>query len=415
MSSKYTDEQIQFIIQSKISGLTHEEVAEAFNDFYGVKRSAYAVEHIWRKYKYEPIEESLVVKNIVEKRRQQVNNNRLRKEQRLIADEMISQEEFLAEFSEILKNNPIKVHKPVKHKKSKKKKKRTLVAHFSDLHIGARIDDEEMGGANKFGPKEEARRIALMTKQICEYKPHHRKETDLVLVFNGDLGQGVIHDIESSAPITTQFAAMLSYFSQVISYCAQNFSSVKVVITTGNHLRMMHKSNKGRQSRQKWDNYGTMVGVALRAALSTHKNVSFEIPVTPYAYIDVLGHKVFIAHGDTVINPGNVGKTISSERIMNDINKIINGVGKIDIVMLGHVHVPTHQTLNNGTEMLINGCLSGTDEFAQSIGIIKSLPTQQFFEVEEDHAVGDVRFVKLKEADGDDSLDKIVEPFESKF
>ena len=47
--------------------------------------------------------------------------------------------------------------------------------------------------------------------------------------------------------------------------------------------------------------------------------------------------------------------------------------------------------------------------------VVKNTPSQQVFEITDDHAVGDMRFVRLAEADKDPSLEKIIQPFYGKF
>ena len=303
----------------------------------------------------------------------------------------------------------------MKFKKTKTKIERVVFAHLSDLHIQSMIDEEAMGGLNKYGAEEEARRLAYFCEQVVGYKVEHREETELVLALNGDLGAGVIHSPEDYPAMTTQFSAIVHLISQAISYLAQHFKSVRVICTTGNHMRFMHKSNKGRQTNSKFDGFHTMSHIALKYALSQHKNVNFEMPVTPYAHVDILGHKFLILHGDTVLSAGNIGKTISTESIKNKVNDLINGLGQIDVVVMGHLHVATYTTLNNGTELIVNGSMSGIDEFCQSIGIMNNQPSQQMFEVTKKHAVGDMRFVRLLEADEMKRLDKVIKPFKGKF
>ena len=150
--------------------------------------------------------------------------------------------------------------------------------------------------------------------------------------------------------------------------------------------------------------------------LKAHENVEFDIPTTPYALVDIQGHRFMVLHGDTVLTPGNVGKSIATESIKNKINDFNSGLDRdIDVIAMGHVHIPTFQTLNNGCELVINGSLSGLDEFAQSFGINKNFPTQQMFEVTPDFAVGDMRFVRVASADSMKELDNIVTPFRGKF
>lgn len=291
-----------------------------------------------------------------------------------------------------------------------------VVGHISDTHIGANIDSEELGDINNYSYIEEARRHAFYFKQLAEYKTRYRDKTKLVLFLNGDLMQGVIHDQEDAAEMTTQFARALNVYVQGISYIARFYKEVEVHCTTGNHARFMHKSNKGRVSSKKWDGFHTMLHIGIRSALSHHKNVSINIPVTPYALVDILGHKFFVAHGDTVLNVGNVSKTINMANIASQTNDISSALDtKIDVMMVGHVHKATYQTLDNGTECVINGALSGTDSFAQSIGILHSHPSQNLFECTRQHAVGDMRFVRLKEADTDESLDEIIKPLYGKY
>ncbi len=65
--------------------------------------------------------------------------------------------------------------------------------------------------------------------------------------------------------------------------------------------------------------------------------------------------------------------------------------------------------------LVINGCLSGMDPFAQSIGIFESHPTQQLFEITDKHAVGDIRLIQVKSADHRDDLDEIITPPKGKL
>lgn len=393
------------------------DLLDEYNAIYGRSVKAETLSRLYRQYRYYDLSEDHNIKRIKEHRNIQLRNSKIAKENRQILDSEMVKETFLKTFENIVKENPLNIHAPAKIKLNNNSNiERVVVGHISDTHIGAEIDVEELGGINSYTYIEEARRHAFFFKQLAEYKTRYRDKTSLLLVLNGDLMQGVIHDQEDAAEMTTQFARALNIYVQGISYVSRFYKSVKVVCTTGNHARFMHKSNKGRVSSKKWDGFHSMLHIGIRTALSNYKNVEVEIPVTPYASIDVLGHHFFIAHGDTVINLGNVSKTINMANIASQVNDITAALGKvIDVLMAGHVHKSTYQTLDNGTEVVINGPLSGTDPFAQSIGILHNNPCQQMFEVTENHAVGDMRFVRLKEADQDESLDKIIKPLQGKF
>lgn len=330
------------------------------------------------------------------------------------------QEEFVKSLDEVLAKYPLTFHKPVpKKKKSKSKKKdRVLVAHISDTHFGAKIDKDEVQ-INEFNWSIAARRMALFADQIVNYKPQYRKDTKLHLVVNGDIIAGVIHNQEWFADLMSyQFAGALSILGQFISYCAQHFDEVEVTCTTGNHERFMHKSDKKRATTHKFDSFGTHIYVALKGKMEKHHNVKINIPKAPYAVIQELGHTVFATHGDTVLNVGLPGNSLNMASINNQINKLNASeliAEKFDVIMVGHVHTPTLQLLENGCMLVVNGCLSGVDPYAQSIGITTSNPTQQIFEMTVDHAVGDIRLIQVKDADQQKDLDKIIKPYDYKF
>lgn len=340
-----------------------------------------------------------------------------------VGEQQFFKSEFIKEVESLLSHNEIIVHKSLNVKeKSKQLYKRTLVACISDTHFGANVSSAELADINSFDWQVASRRLALLAEQIISYKPDYRKDTDLVIQLNGDIIAGLIHNQEWFVSLlATQFAGTLCLLSQMISTVAQHFSKVRVVCTSGNHGRSMSKGDKGRANVHKWDSYETLVYIALREALkNSTPNVSFEIPEAPYAVYNVQGNNILQTHGDTVINAGNPGKSINMTSLNSQINNInasdkILGKTKVDIVCIGHVHVPTVQLLQNGCMLVINGCLSGTDPFAQSIGIFGNNPTQIIFESVKGHPVGDLRLLKLQDADKESRFDKIIKPFTDKF
>jgi len=412
--SKWTEKEINFVIDLYEKGGSRHEITEKYNQKFDTNRSTNSIKHCIDTYSDYNLSEEAHIDSLKRLHSTRKAKSKVAKENKVILDNIVQREKFLEDFETILKENPPVIYEPVKIK-SKKPTKRVTVMHLSDTHFHADIDEEEMGGINKYGPVEEARRLAFFTREVANYKKQHRAETELVIALNGDLIQGVIHDQESTPAITTQMAAAMHLLTQSISYLASEFKKVKVVCTTGNHARMMHKGNKARQTREKWDSFATILHVGLKYALKQHKNVEFEIPVAPYAYVDILGHKFLFTHSDTVLNVGYPGKSINVQNAKNKINDLKEGIGHIDAVAVGHVHVDTKQILPNGVVMLTNGSLSGVDEFALSIGITSNNPTQQVFEVTEDHVVGDLRSVQVISADKEEELDKLIEPFKGKF
>lgn len=349
-----------------------------------------------------------------------VNSHR-NKVEKWYGTERFMEEEILKRLEESLKKDLIRMHPPVnkavKSKSKKVKKTRTILAHLSDTHYGANIDSSEVGQVNHYNWEIAARRTALFVDQIVNYKPHYRDETKLIFCINGDILAGVIHDQEWFADLLTiQFMGSLDILTQAISYLATQFKEVEVCCSPGNHGRAMHKTSKSRASTHKWDSYETILYGALKKVVeSKHKNVTVNIPKAPYTIIKAHGHCFFMTHGDTVLNVGNPGKSLNIKDINEQINKLnaseLGGDDKFAVVLVGHVHTPTVQLTESGCMLMINGCLSGVDPFAQSIGIFESHPTQKLFEITDKHSVGDIRLIQVKEADDKKELDKIISPY----
>jgi predicted phosphodiesterase len=313
-----------------------------------------------------------------------------------------------------IKETPLRIHAPVKMARKVRRSKRTLIASLSDTHYGSNICKEEMHQMNEYNWQIASRRTAFFVEQIVHFKEHHRDDTDLVLQINGDIIAGLIHNTEWFADLLTiQHVGSLSILTQAISYLARHFNKMQVVCLPGNHGRSVGKADKGRATTHKWDSYETMLYYSLKLCLP---HIDFKITESPFLIYPVQGHLVCQSHGDTVFKPGNPGKSINMKSLDEQVKslnseKTLVGKGKVDILSLGHVHVATVQGLQSGCTAVINGCLSGTDPFAQSIGIFANNPTQIVLECTEKYPVGDIRMVKVKEADTDKRLDAIITPF----
>ena len=325
----------------------------------------------------------------------------------------IGTELFITCLDHLLQKNRLKLYKPPAKPKRKKDIRRAVLACLSDTHFGTIIDPKEVGGLNSYNWQVAARRLAFLAQEIIDYKPQYRDNTELVLQINGDIIGGVIHEQEWAVELlAVQFYGALELLSQYVSLLANHFSRIQVVCTPGNHGRAMHKRSTQRAMALKWDSYETMLFMALKTALEHLHNVSILIPKAPYAIYEVLGHTIFQTHGDTVINVGNVGSNIPITRIRTQIHQLNAerpAPKKIRVVCVGHVHVPTVQALDDICSLVINGCLSGVDPYANAIGVSSNFPAQVIFEATPKHPVGDIRIIKVEQADKKKSLEDLIQ------
>jgi hypothetical protein len=422
----FTDAMLLFLKEKRSKGLTWGKIAQAFNkEFEPPKPKAPdTLRKTYERYKDIDLNPKALISNLKTTHTARLRSSLLAKENKALLDFAVTKDEFIEQLSDVLKSNPIKVHKYVPPKKSAKGKKeacsRTIVGHLSDLHYGTNIDKNEVAGVNQYNWTVSARRTAFFVDQLVGYKSEHRANTDLVLLLNGDLTAGIIHNQEHHVDLmTTQFSGALSYLSQAISYLSQHFKSVRVYATCDNHMRFQHKADKGRSTTQKWDSFATMLYISLKQALKSHKNVEIHYSETPFIVADIQGHKALITHSDTVFNTGNVGKKIDTGMLkaqINDFNTNRKDNEKVDVVFLGHHHTALMYQLDNGVFLMMNGCMSGVDPFAQSIGIglTSSQAIQQIVEIVPNY-IGDVRFVQTQKADDNEKWDLIIHPLTTKF
>lgn len=287
---------------------------------------------------------------------------------------------------------------------------------ISDIHLGLRIDPNELMN-NGYDWNIAARRLGKLAYQVATYKQDHRDECrELNVCLGGDLGQGVIHWQSDAGTdlITYQVIGIVSYLTQMIDYWRQSYDKINVYCTPDNHMRLVHKG-AGRATAQKFDSFATMVHHALQMAFREADDVKIVIPKTAITTFDVLGHKYGLTHGDGHITTGNVGHQVNVKSITDKVlrlNASVTDGKKYSAILLGHVHVAMNMTLNEtGTELIVNGTGSGTDGYAESIGFFSTIPMQVMWEATREYAVGDVRKVRLDDADQDASYEEIIEPY----
>lgn len=305
----------------------------------------------------------------------------------------------------------VRVARSFKKKGKKAKKaghKRILNLMLSDLHYGSDIGIEETG--TQYGPVEESRRTAAVVAEVAKWKRQYRDETVLYVHLLGDIIEGKLHDPESAAPMTEQVYRAWWVLGQALRFLSTQFQQVKVFCTPGNHGRRKDR-HPGRAVNQKWDSIETMIYGGLKLALADHKNVKFEIPLTPYYRYKAFDKTGFMTHGDTVLNVGYPNRAINVEGIRRQINEI-NAKEHCDLFGAGHVHVASTVRLPNGPMLITNGCLVPSGEYGQSIGIMHTGCCQQIWESVPGIICGHRMEIIVNESnDKDASLDKIISPY----
>lgn len=302
-----------------------------------------------------------------------------------------------------------KEYKPRK----KKATERVLNLMLSDLHFGAALDPREV--PVQYGHVEEARRLAAVVRMVADWKLQYRDETELRVHLLGDIIQNQLHDPRDGAPLAEQAAAAMHLLTQAVVFLASQFKKVTMDCTPGNHGRNVAR-HKDRATNQKWDSIENIIYYGVKTATSHLKNVTVNIPYTPYYTYEVFGMTGFMTHGDTVLKPGFPSSTIDIAGIRKQINEINAKLGpdkKHVLFGCGHVHCHSCTKLPNQVTFITNSCLIPTDAYAQSIGIIDTSCSQTVWESVPGRMVGHRCEADVDEhTDKDKSLDALIKPFE---
>ena len=237
-------------------------------------------------------------------------------------------------------------------------------------------------------------------------------------MLGGDLIGGVIPNQEGPDYdlITHQVNGALSYFIQAFEYVKNFFPKIRIICTTGNHARMMHKQSKDRALSQKYDSYENIIFYALSKYFSKDPKVEIIVPKTPFAEFRAQKHRIFLEHGDSVLSIGNPGKSINTERIEVQVHRVNeeerNKKRKpFKLFVFGHVHQPAHFQTNSGIQIIINGSMLGNDSYAQGIGCMSNNPVQIMWETNSKFVVGDSRWLFVEGADKEKKFERIIKPY----
>jgi len=242
---------------------------------------------------------------------------------------------------------------------------------LSDLHIGETIRKEQMGGLNEYNFEEFVRRYQYVIDKTIRFAienmaMHQFPELEVQML--GDMVSGIIHEELSETNclnIVEQAHLGALVVAQGLIDLAQHFPLVKVHCVSGNHGRLGKQKRFKEKQILNWD-YEFYTVLAL--LLQNQKNIRFNIPLAPWASINVQGHRFLMMHGDDIVTWMGIpwyGIIRASAR-WQEIETLMRD-GAFGYFTLAHFH-------NKGTlqgvkgEIIINGSMIGGNELIGRYG-----------------------------------------------
>lgn len=293
-------------------------------------------------------------------------------------------QEKLLEYNRLAIQAIPPVETPKLQPDTKKTSIESAVGVLSCLHIGEVINKDEMGGLNEYNFDVFCRRLEYWTKTAINFTADNMKThtfDELRLFLTGDMVSGIIHDElaqTNGLNIVEQTTVGALVMAQAIQQMAAAFPRVIVTCVVGNHGRIVKEKYFKHKQQVNWD---FIFYTNLSLLLANQKNVTFQIPLSFWAGVEVKGWNFMVQHGDLIKSWGGipfyginraVSKWIEIEASQNRFFQYFVG---------SHFHNKAILQTAVG-ENILNASMKGGDEYATGLGLY-SKPVQMLFGVHE--------------------------------
>lgn len=252
----------------------------------------------------------------------------------------------------------------------------TLVVMLSDTHFDEVVNPDEMEGLNAYNREIAVIRLERWTQNVIKLARHYLSGVNydgIVVILGGDIFTGDIHEELSITNEDTMIGSLLYWSEQLsaaIDLLAKEFKKCHVVSVVGNHGRTTRKPRMKQRVRT---NFDWLLAKMVERHFSKDKRVSFTIPESADALIQIYDHGHLITHGDQVSGGGGIGgiyPPIMRMRARKHQRYMATGKS-FQTLWLGH----WHQYLSTPS-MIVNGSLKGFDEYALLMGFGFEQPQQ---------------------------------------
>lgn len=266
----------------------------------------------------------------------------------------------------------------------------TLVAAFSDYHIGEAIDPAEMAGYNAYNveiAEQRVRRFFDKTIMISDQYLQGVEYDGIVVPSLGDTISGDIHDEYYETNELTNYQAVPLAFSWIragLRKFADRYGRVHYVGVPGNHPRDRKKTQYKRRSAHNAD---TLISNLLAKEFEDDERFTFDIPAGISADFQIYDTRFRIEHGDEARGGSGIqGAMLPIALRTHRLRKQAQAEGRpFDILMLGH----WHQLMSMPAQgFMVNGAGKGYDEYARGKGFAPERPQQLLALVTPEHGIG---------------------------
>ncbi len=307
---------------------------------------------------------------------------RARAEVKSLTAELLEAQAALA-FMHAAPAHPPRIAAPKSRAKhSKSLRAGTPVWLLSDLHFGEVVTLEETLGANEYNLEIAAARVSKCIDNMLWLRADMARTQscdDTVLVLNGDIVSGDIHDElreTNEGGLRDQCNAAVNALMPGIQAAAEVTPGIlHVVCIGGNHGRLTHKQHIKNGTQHSVEHIG--VYDPLRRYIGDMGGkIAWHIPAAERYIIDVYGRRVSIQHGTMIRSQGGIGGTLVP------MTRWVTRDNAADLYLFGHFH-----EADAYGKIIKNGATIGTSAYVRWLGIEDRPPEQVTFALDADRGV----------------------------
>jgi hypothetical protein len=266
----------------------------------------------------------------------------------------------------------------------------TLLACFSDFHVGEVVEPAEMNWYNAYNPEIAEQRIRRYFERVVRVARHYLSGVTydgIVLASLGDTISGDIHDEFRETNGLSNYEAVpfvVPLLEAGIGMLAEEFGKVHVVSVPGNHGR---DSKKPTYKKRSAHNADTMVARLVASRFAGVKGVTFDIPAAISVDFQVYGTRFRAEHGDEAKGGSGIQGALAPLTLMaHRSRKQAQAEGvPFDTMLVGHWH-QYMSLVSKG--LVVNGAGKGYDEYARGKKFDPEPPQQALLLVTPEHGIG---------------------------
>lgn len=367
--ASYSDKSIKYLkTLREETDMDWSEITEEWNENFSNsqgKKTLNALRKTYKRFQDDEITDDVLIKNIKTTHTAKKTAHKLRKENKVIVENLIGFDDVLDAIESLKKIKLVRPKIKKKPKKSKKKKGMTMEALLSDLHYGLKT--------KTFDSSVLRSRLQKYTNAFIDSKNRAEKNYNVDLfriLLNGDIMQSATmrKGAESACDLTNaeQIAiAVESLYFDVILPLAEEGYPIEIVGMSGNHDREQTDRftiDPGKHYYT-WSIYKGLENMCIAGGL---KNVRFEIPLKAYYVYECYGSHFLVEHGDWIKKASPEALEQKLMQRAAQVNKILKGI------RIGHFH---NDFVGNVGRYIVNASPVSDCHFSDGLGYV-SRPAQ---------------------------------------